>query len=105
MQVDSPLFYLPDIIKPPNSISIPFHISAFLFDEINKEWIFISTHSKAIIRCDYSGRILHTELLSAQEFLQPEGICFTPSGNLLISNEGKDGAATILLLSGKKKKS
>jgi len=102
MLLYSPLFYLPDIIKPPGSVSIPFHTSAFLFNEINKEWIFISTHSKWMIRCGYYGNILSTQSLSAQEFTQPKGICFNPSGNLLISNEGRDGVASILLFTRKK---
>ncbi|MDN3656074.1 hypothetical protein QWZ08_10585 [Ferruginibacter paludis] len=101
MQVDIPFFDLPDIVKAPNGVSSPFHTSALIFDEINKEWIFISTHSKWMIRCGYSGNILFTQSLSAQEFTQPEGICFTPSGNLLISNEGREGIASILLFTRK----
>jgi hypothetical protein len=102
MQLDSPFFDLPDIIKSPDNVSIPFHTSAFLFDEISKEWIFISTHSKWMIGCGYYGNVLFTQSLSAREFTQPEGICFTPSGNLLISNEGRDGVASILLFTPKK---
>jgi uncharacterized protein YjiK len=34
--------------------------------------------------------------LSSAEFSQPEGISFTPGGELFISNEGKKGAANIL---------
>jgi hypothetical protein len=94
---NSPLIVVPDIIKQPNSISVPFQISAFLFDEIDKEWVSIRTDIKAIIRYQYSGMVLYTELLSAQEFIQPEGIFFTSSENLLISNEGRYDTTSILM--------
>jgi hypothetical protein len=97
MQVQDALFSLPDIISPSDKQSVPFHTSAMLFNEREKEWIFISTHTKAVIRCDYTGNIIQSALLPSFKFSQPEGICFTPSGNLLISNEGKDGRADILL--------
>jgi len=36
--------------------------------------------------------------LKGKEFLQPEGLAFTPDGKLYISNEGKGGKANIILL-------
>jgi hypothetical protein len=97
MQVQPPLFELPDFIQDVTGQQVPFHISALLYSDKNKEWFTISTHTKAFIRCDSGGRILGNEILTAKEFSQPEGMCFTPSGSLLISNEGKDGPPTILL--------
>lgn len=37
--------------------------------------------------------------LSSSEFPQPEGIAFTPEGEIFISNEGKSGPGTILKVS------
>lgn len=42
-----------------------------------------------------SGKIKKIHLLDPAEFPQPEGICFSPSGRLFVSNEGKFGAPTI----------
>ena len=43
-----------------------------------------------------SGQIKQIYLLDPAEFFQPEGICFSPSGRIFISNEGKGGAPNIL---------
>jgi len=98
LSVDKLLFTLPDLIQEQNE-AIPFHTSAIVFDEENQRWLCLSTHGKWLIQCDYLGNILNRQQLPAQEFIQPEGICFTPKGDLLISNEGRDGAGTILLFS------
>jgi hypothetical protein len=105
MQVNKILFDVPDIVKPDNSNEqIPFHTSALLYNETNAEWLFISSHSKAFMQCNENGVVLNVGKLQEEKFIQPEGICFTPSGNLLISNEGKDNSATILLFTNKNKK-
>jgi hypothetical protein len=104
IQIEEPLFSLPDFVEPPGKSSVPFHTSAFIFDEVNGQWYCLSTHTKALIQCDYTGRIIAVRALSEKIFSQPEGICFTKSGDLLISNEGKDGAASILLFTNKNNK-
>jgi WD40 repeat protein len=104
LQIDRVLFDLPDMMQTSEGQAVPFHTSALLFDEIDKQWIFLSTHTKWLVRCSYNGTVISASVLSGQEFLQPEGICFTPSGNLLISNEGRDGKATILLFNNQNNK-
>ncbi|APG59596.1 SdiA-regulated domain-containing protein [Christiangramia salexigens] len=42
------------------------------------------------------GSIKRMHLLDPEEFFQPEGICFSPSGRMFISNEGKGGDPNIL---------
>ena len=101
MQVQKPLFSLPDFIKNSSGSFVPFDASALLFNNKTRKWYFISSHTKALLRCNESGHVIRQEILSSQEFSQPEGLCFTPSGDLLISNEGKDGSPTILLFSKK----
>ncbi|GAB2825806.1 hypothetical protein [Ferruginibacter profundus] len=98
--VSKPLFNLPDYISPGASqLPVPFHTSAIVFNESVQQWYCISTHTKLFIQCSYDGNIINVQPLSGQEFSQPEGICFSTAGDLLISNEGKDGAGTILLFS------
>ncbi len=45
---------------------------------------------------DREGALQAVVELRSMLFLQPEGICFSPSGDLFIANEGKDQKATIL---------
>jgi hypothetical protein len=98
LQIKDPLFNLPDIIQVGgNTAAAPFHTSAIVYYEKMKQWFCTSTHTKAFIQCDYQGNILATQPLTEKDFSQPEGICFTMSGDLLISNEGKEGPGTILL--------
>ena len=104
IQVKEPLFSLPDFVNLPGKSTVPFHTSAILFDEVNNQWYCMSTHTKALIQCDYGGNIISVQGLSEKIFSQPEGICFTRSGDLLISNEGKDGPASILLFKNKNSK-
>ncbi len=40
-----------------------------------------------------NGRIKKMHMLNPADFFQPEGICFSPSGRIFISNEGKGGIA------------
>lgn len=45
-----------------------------------------------------SGKIKKIHLLDPSKFNQPEGICFSPSGRLFVSNEGTLGAPNIVEL-------
>jgi hypothetical protein len=100
LTIDKQLFALPDFVEVNSSkMAIPFHTSAMVFDDAAQQWYFISTHGKLFIQCSYNGDIKNALSLSAQEFSQPEGICFSPAGDLLISNEGREGQGTILMFS------
>jgi hypothetical protein len=56
----------------------------------------ISSKGNLLLELNQEGKILFVEKLSDELFPQPEGICFSSSGDLIISNEGKEGSATIL---------
>jgi uncharacterized protein YjiK len=56
----------------------------------------ISSVGKLLIVMDRRGKILDIHNLDPNLFRQPEGICFSPSGNLYISNEGQGGKGYIL---------
>jgi uncharacterized protein YjiK len=57
----------------------------------------IASVGNSLIVFNRSGDILKIEKLNKKLFRQPEGICFKPNGDLLISNEGDGGKAKILV--------
>ena len=64
----------------------------------NGEHIYlIASNGKLLVVFDRAGEILYTRHLPRNVFSQPEGIDFAPDGTLYISNEGRDGAASILV--------
>lgn len=56
----------------------------------------ISSIGKLLIVMDRRGKILDIHDLDDKLFRQPEGICFSPSGDLFISSEGQGGKGYIL---------
>ncbi len=62
-----------------------------------KDIYLIATVGKLLIVLDPEGFIKHCVPLSPRVFRQPEGICFTTGGDLIISNEGPYGSAKIQL--------
>jgi uncharacterized protein YjiK len=50
----------------------------------------ISSRGNILLETDKTGKILHAEKLYGKFFTQPEGICFSPQGDLFISNEGRE---------------
>ncbi|PSR52316.1 hypothetical protein AHMF7605_01655 [Adhaeribacter arboris] len=54
-----------------------------------------ATKPKLLI-LDNSGKIKNLLILNTAEFSQPEGLTFSPTGDLFISNEGKKEAGNIL---------
>lgn len=57
----------------------------------------LSSVGKLLMIINQEGQILHIEKLKKSVHPQPEGICFDTTGNLYISNEGKNGKGTIHL--------
>jgi len=56
----------------------------------------IANVGKLLIVLDRHGKITDVQDLNIKIFRQPEGICFSPSGDLYISNEGAGGKGNIL---------
>jgi uncharacterized protein YjiK len=61
----------------------------------NDIYILESTGPKLLVM-DAKGRIKKLYTFKQSDFPQAEGLAFTPEGKLYISNQGKDGAATIV---------
>ncbi|MEP6594637.1 MAG: SdiA-regulated domain-containing protein [Ginsengibacter sp.] len=81
-----------------------FKPSAATIDPVTNELYILSAVNKLLVIADRKGNVKEVYNLDPKIFKQPEGITFTPSGDLLISNEAAGiGAANILIFKRKKK--
>jgi DNA-binding beta-propeller fold protein YncE len=63
----------------------------------------LASAGKKLLVLNENGKKLHQYNLDEDQFPQPEGICFTPNGDLIISSEGKKDQASISYFSYKSK--
>lgn len=70
--------------------------SAAALHPVTHQLFIVCSIGKVLLVCDRQGRLQEVHKLNPDEFQQPEGICFTPRGDMYISNEGKEGKGTIL---------
>jgi uncharacterized protein YjiK len=56
----------------------------------------VAANGKKLLILSEDGRKEALISLNSKIFVQPEGICFTPNGDLFIASEGKDGDGYIL---------
>ena len=75
---------------------IGFQPSGLALHPVNNEIYLIASVGKILIILDRKGKVIDWRGLDPDIFDQPEGICFSPSGDLFISNEGKGGKGYIL---------
>jgi len=73
-----------------------FRPSGMAVHPLTDEIYIISSVGKLLTRLDRDGLILGVQALDPNLFRQPEGICFSPGGDLFISNEGRGGKGYIL---------
>ncbi len=73
-----------------------FRPSGIAIHPLTDEIYIISSVGKLMVVLDREGYILGIQSLDPMLFRQPEGICFSPEGDLYISNEGKGGKGYIL---------
>jgi len=87
-----------DILKKSLVEKNRFKPSAAVIHPITGELYIVSSINKLLVITDTKGNLKQVYPLDEQLFKQPEGIAFTRSGDMLISNEtaGK-GAANILI--------
>jgi uncharacterized protein YjiK len=65
---------------------------------LNKLFV-IASVGKVLMICSLKGEVEKVYSLNPDVFAQPEGICFSPEGDMYISNEGLQGKATIVKFS------
>jgi DNA-binding beta-propeller fold protein YncE len=73
-----------------------FQPSGLAIHPFNDEIYVISATPGMLAVIDRSGDVRNILPLDKHIFRQPEGICFSPDGDLYISNEGKNGRGNIL---------
>jgi uncharacterized protein YjiK len=73
-----------------------FQPSGIAVHPLYNEIYIISSVGKLLIVLNRRGKVLDVQNLDPITFRQPEGICFSPSGDMFISNEGKGGKGYIL---------
>jgi uncharacterized protein YjiK len=64
----------------------------------------LASAGKKLLVFNSKGKIQYQYNLDDDQFPQPEGICFTPTGDLIIASEGKNEQASISLFSYNSKK-
>jgi len=81
---------------------IRFQPSAIAIHPTTDHIYVLASVGKAMIVLNRDGNILSIAMLDKWQFIQPEGITFSPDGTLYISNEGDGGNGTILKFEMKK---
>ena len=89
-----------DIIKDSNGKKV-FAPSGIAVHPLTGEIYVISSQGKKLLILSEKGEKLALVELNQLLFQQPEGICFTPNGDLYISSEGEKGDGYILKFSSK----
>ncbi|THU41630.1 hypothetical protein FAM09_05905 [Niastella caeni] len=83
---------------------IKFKPSAAAINPVTNELFIISSVNKLLVIADRKGNPKQTFPIDVALFKQPEGITFTPEGDLIISNESADrGVANLLFFKYNKK--
>jgi len=76
-----------------------FKPSAAAVNPVTNELFIVSAINKILVITDTSGQVKEVYALDPSVYKQPEGLAFTPAGDLLISNEANEnGYANILIL-------
>lgn len=78
--------------KSSNSI----HPADIAIHPVNGDLYMVDGKNPQLLIMNSDGKPTTLHLLREKTFNQPEGIVFSPDGNLYISNEGKNGTANIL---------
>ena len=88
-----------DIRRMMKDNSVECKPSAASINPANGKLYIIASLSKTLLECTVNGQLEAAYGLNPDHFPQPEGICFSPEGDLYIANEGVQGKGTLLKFS------
>jgi len=88
---------LSKFLNQNKSKDIKFSPSGIAVHPITRDIFILSYVDKYLIALTKKGTIKAAVKLDSHIFKQPEGICFSPTGTLFISNEGKGSKGNILI--------
>jgi DNA-binding beta-propeller fold protein YncE len=78
--------------------------SAAAINPVTNELYVLNSINRLLVITDRKGKLIATHELDPDIYQQPEGIAFTPWGDLLITNEFVDNvSANVLVIKNKKK--
>lgn len=78
--------------------------SAAAINPVTKDLYIVCSVSKLLLITDRNGKFKDVFELNPKIYKQPEGLAFTPAGDLIISNESHlEGYGTLLVMKNKKK--
>lgn len=77
---------------------IKFRPSAAAVHPLTKDVYIISSENKALVIANHYGKVKDVYELNPALFKQPEGITFTPAGDLIVANESGDISAPNILI-------
>jgi uncharacterized protein YjiK len=86
---DEPLFTI-DLSTLPGNNNFDVKPSATAIHPIEKRLYVLCSVGKMLLVCDLKGKVEQAWPLNPQIYKQPEGIAFTPNGDMYISNEAAD---------------
>lgn len=93
-----------EIEKLTGEEKLHFKPSAAAIHPQTKDLYIIASVNKLLVIADRNGKVKEAYPLNSKIYKQPEGITFTPWGDMLISNEaGESGNPNILIFKPKKK--
>jgi uncharacterized protein YjiK len=93
-----------DEIKKNGKHGKEFKPSGIAVQPISGEIYVLASAGKKLVVFDENGNLKLQYNLKDDQFPQPEGICFTPNGDMIIASEGKNGKASISFFGYKSKK-
>ncbi|SDR80814.1 SdiA-regulated domain-containing protein [Gramella sp. MAR_2010_147] len=84
-----------DVLKTDNPRKL-IRPSDLSFSPVTNDLYVLDAEFQKVLILNRNGSIKDLHLLDPAEFTQPEGICFSPSGRIFISNESLGGPANII---------
>jgi uncharacterized protein YjiK len=86
------------IIEKSGDKKIKFKPSATAINPVTNEVYILASVGKLLVITDRNGTVKEVYHLDPEIYNQPEGLAFTPKGDMIISNEkGEEATATVLI--------